>query len=54
MIDIIYFFELRGGIKIIKDNNGFIKTINVNNKKIINIVDNYEKELFKLWPNLHN
>jgi len=53
MIDIIYFFELRGGIKIIKDNNGFIKTINVNNKKIINIVDNYEKELFKLWPNLH-
>ena len=53
MIDIIYFFELRDGIKIIKDNNGFIKTINVNNNKIINIIDNYEKELFKLWPNLH-
>lgn len=53
MIDMIYFFELRGAIKIYNDNDGFIKNITINNNKICDIVDNYKRELFKLWPQLN-
>ena len=55
MIDLIYFFEQRDGLKIIPDVNGFINYITINDEQHENIkiiIENYIGSIVRLWPEL--